>query len=243
MSQGIDPAGLAGMDVAGVLASILPNAWMPWVFSAVLITTGCCWGFLGKRRYKAISLIQGIVFGAFAGIWCGTAVEDAIAAGGMTGAVFLGALSQIRICIGAGIGLVIGSLLFALLGRFWSRFFFFTGGGFLGMVITIGCIRLFSLNMENPLLLVLVMLVSTAALFLWLSYRFPLPFTGIWGGFVFALGLLYPAILLFGFIGGPSWLPILAACGMGVILTIAGISIQTDQQALERPKPQYIKEP
>lgn len=243
MSQGIDPTGLAVMDVAGALAAVLSNAWMFWVLSAVLIAVGCCWGFFGRRRYMAISLVQGIVFGAFAGIWCGTAIEDAIAAGGMTGAIFLGALSQIRICIGAGIGLVIGSLLFALLGRFWSRFFFCTGGGFLGMLVTIGCIRLFSLNMANPLLLVLVMLIAAGALSLWLSYRFPLAFTGIWGGFVFAVGLLYPVFRLFAFIGGPSWLPILAAGGMGVILSVAGISIQTDQQALETQKPQYTKEP
>lgn len=231
--------GLTGMDVTGFITEILPGTWVLWVLSAVMAAAGCCWGFLGKRGYGVISLVQGFVFGALTGIWCGTAIEDAIAAGGMTAAVFADALAQIRVGVGAAVGLVAGGLLFALLGRFWSRFFFLMGGGLFGMLLTIGFIRVFRLNMENPLLLVLAMLVATAVLSLWLSYRFPLQYTGIWGGFSFASGLMYPAICLFAFIGGPSWLPVLAAGGMGVIMAIAGISIQMDRQLVEGQKPHY----
>lgn len=240
MSEGIAPTGQTGLDMLGLLTNILPGAWMLWAVSAVWIAAACCWAFFGKRGYKVISLFQGVVLGAAAGVWFGTAIEDAVTAGGLTGTVLLDALAHVHLSIGSGIGFVLGGLLFALTGCFWSRFFFLAGGGLVGMGLAIGFIRLFRLDMENPLLLVLFVLVVTAGLSFWMSYRFPVPYTGLWGGFVLAMGLLYPAIRLFAFIGGPSWLPVLAAGGMGVLLAIAGISFQSDRQVVEGQTPHYV---
>ena len=126
---------------------------------------------------------------------------------------------------GALIGLVPG-----MWGRFWSRLLFFAAGAAVGGGMVAGAILLLHEPLLQRLLPVLVLGIAAGGATLWLSFRHPVPFTGIWGGLIAALGLIWPMLHLFAIVGGPSWLPLLASGGLGALIAIAGTAWQADRQ-------------
>ena len=127
-------------------------------------------------------------------------------------------------------GLLACGLLCGLSGRFWSRFFFFAAGAAAGGGLLSLGLRLLGQPLRQPLPLLILSGLLAGGAALWLSYRHPVPFTGVWGGLNAATGLVWPMLRLFAFIGGPPWLPLLAAGGLGTLLAIAGTAWQADRQ-------------
>ena len=214
----------------GLLAGLTPLGWIPWAVTAVLVVLSFVWAFAGNRGCKAISHGQGALIGLVPGMWGGAVMERAMAAGHMDFESLLFGPGELKFGIGALAGLVAGGLLFGFTGRFWSRLLFFAAGAAVGGGMVAGAILLLHEPLLQRLLPVLVLGIAAGGATLWLSFRHPVPFTGIWGGLIAALGLIWPMLHLFAIVGGPSWLPLLASGGLGALIAIAGTAWQADRQ-------------
>ncbi len=203
-------------------------AWLPWGISAIVAVLAVFWAFAGQRRFKLLGVLQGVLVGGSLGYWSGTAIQSAISAGKLTVDVWFGVFDSLSFGVGSAVGIVLGALLFALLGNFWSRFFFFLAGGALGAGLVVLLLRLLPMTLSNPLIAVILFFLISAGFVLFLSFRYRVACTGVWGGFLFSTALVYPLLKLFALIGGPVWLPLLSCTGLGLILAIAGIAFQMD---------------
>ncbi len=204
-----------------------PNAW---ILSLVILIFAVAWAFAGARSHRTISLLQGSAFGGVLGTGLGLILPGFFTNGSfsfqkpMEGSFFLTqGLWPLA-------GFIIGAALFGWTGRFWIRILFWGFGAAFGMVLFIGLIRIFQPPLQHPILWVLFVAILVSAAVLWASFRFPVVFTGIWGGIWGAAGFFYPTHRLLLLLNSPFWLTFLAAGGLGVLLAIAGTAWQLDHQ-------------
>ncbi len=209
---------------------LAPLGSFPWIAAAILIALSCAWAFGGRRGFKFISHFQGALFGLCAGALCGAVIEHVIAGGSFDVRDLLLTHDTLRAGSGFLAGLLAGGLLGGFAGRFLSRFFFFAAGAVAGGGLLSLLLRLLGQPLRQPLPLIVLSGLLAGVAVLWISYRQLVPFTGIWGGLTAAAGLVWPMLRLFVIIGGPPWLPLLAAGGLGILLAIAGTAWQADRQ-------------
>lgn len=216
--------------------------WPGWAVSGLVLLFALLWACFGKRILPWLALVQGALLGIAAGFWSGLALETARAEGRLSLDIWLDVPGQLRLSLYGVVGALLGGLLLGLVGRALSRVFFFLGGGAAASLALVLALRLFRASVDQPLLLVILFLILTGVVAIWLSYRHPAVFTGVWGGLWAAVALVWPMTRLFARVGGPLWLPYLSAVGLGILVAIAGTALQLDKEAERQNMRSYQQE-
>ena len=218
------------------------SSWALWAACAVGFVLSLLWAFIGCRGLRVLAIVQGALLGLAIGYWTGMAVEEALAAGSFTPALWLEVAGNLHMAPSGVIGALACGLLFALIGRVLLRVQFFLVGGFAGSLLLLLMLRLIGAPVRNPLPVAVAALLVAGTVVVLLSVRYPVVATGILGGVGMALALTWPMLRLFVHVGGPAWLPYLSSGGLGVLATIAGTALQMDKEAEKQNLKSYQKE-
>jgi len=203
---------------------------LPWIISLGILSIAVAWAFVGARSHRTISLLQGIAFGGGLGLVLGLVLPGLFASGSFSVQGLMDGSAFMFQGFWPVAGLLAGAAFFGLTGRFWSRTLFWSFGAAFGTLVCIGLLRVIRHSLQHPVLWVLFLAILASASALWASFRFPVYFTGIWGGIWGTAGFFYPIFRLLDLLRSPFWLTFLAAGGLGILLAIAGIAWQLDHQ-------------
>jgi hypothetical protein len=205
--------------------------WLGWAVSGVVLLFSVLWALFGKRAFSVLAIAQGAFVGGAMGFSIGLVMETLQHADRMALPRWQSLFGPLRLSAAGIAGAVLGAVLLAFAGRVLARIVFFVGGGMVGSVLCLLLVWGIRGTAGIPWFVVLLVFVLTGVAALLLSLRYPPAFTGIWGGLGAAVALVWPMTRLFVHVGGPPWLPVLTAVGLGALLGIAGTALQLDREA------------